>query len=117
MYLLERNRLVLVGTLWSGRALVLLAPLFLGLEVALLLLATAQGWRREKVEGWRWIARHAGHVRRRRALLAAERQVSQQEWLEVLTPEFAPHVIGSAAATRAVNVLVRGYWRLVRPLL
>ncbi len=57
MYLLERNRLVLVATLWSGRALILLAPLFLALEVALFLLATAQGWRREKVEGWRWVLR------------------------------------------------------------
>ena len=36
MYLLERNRLVLVTTLWSARALILLAPLFLALEVALL---------------------------------------------------------------------------------
>lgn len=117
MYLLERNRLLLVGTMWSGRALVLLAPLFLALEVALFLLATAQGWRREKVEGWRWVVRHVGHLRRRRRRLTAERRVPQREWLQVLTPELAPHVVGSAAAARAVNVVVRGYWRLVRPLL
>ncbi len=117
MYLLERNRLVLVATLWSARALVLLAPLFLALEVALFLLATAQGWRREKVEGWRWLLHHGGHVRRRRRRLAAERQVPQREWLAVLTPELAPHVVGSAAAARAVNVVVGGYWRLVRRLL
>jgi GT2 family glycosyltransferase len=117
MYLLERNRLVLVATLWSGPALVLLAPLFLALEVALFLLATAQGWRREKVEGWRWVLRHRDHLRRRRRLLAAERQVPQREWLAVLTPDLAPHVVGSAAAARAVNVVVGGYWRLVRPLL
>jgi GT2 family glycosyltransferase len=117
MYLLERNRLLLVGTLWSTRALVVLAPLFLALEAALLLLATAQGWRREKVEGWRWLARHLGHLRTRRRRLAGERVVPQQEWLAVLTPELAPHVVGSAAAARAVNVVVRGYWRAVRPLL
>ena len=117
MYLLERNRLVLVATLWSARALVLLAPLFLALEVALFLLATAQGWRREKVEGWRWVLGHGGHLWRRRRLLAAERRVPQREWLGVLTPELAPHVVGSAVAARAVNVVVGAYWRLVRPLL
>jgi hypothetical protein len=117
MYLLERNRLVLVTTLWSARALVLLAPLLLALEVALFGLATAQGWRREKVEGWRWVLGHRDHLRARRRLLAAERRVPQRQWLAVLTPELAPHVVGSAAAARAVNVVVGGYWRLVRPLL
>lgn len=117
MYLLERNRLLLVGTMWSTRALVLLAPLFLALEVALFMLATAQGWRREKIDGWRWMVRHPGHLRRRRRRLAAEREVPQQQWFAVLTPELAPHVVGSAAAARAVNVVVRGYWRVVRQLL
>lgn len=117
MYLLERNRLVMVTTLWSGRALVLLAPFLLALEGALLLLATAQGWRREKVEGWRWMLHHREHLRRRRRLLSAERQVPQREWLAVLTPELAPHVVGSAAAARAVNVVLGGYWRVVRRLL
>jgi len=117
MYLLERNRLVMVTTLWSARALLLLAPLLLALEVALFGLATAQGWRREKVEGWRWVLGHRAHLRARRRVLAAERQVPQRQWLAVLTPELAPHVVGSAAAARAVNVVVGGYWRLVRPLL
>ncbi len=117
MYLLERNRLVLVTTLWSTRALILLAPLFLALEVALVALATVQGWRREKVEGWRWVLGHRDHLRARRRLLAAERQVPQREWLAVLTSELAPHVVGSAVAARVVNVVVGGYWRLVRRLL
>jgi GT2 family glycosyltransferase len=117
MYLLERNRLVMVGTLWSARALVLLAPFLLGLEAALLVLATLQGWRREKVEGWRWVLRHRDHLRRRRRRLAAEREVPQREWLAVLTPELAPHVVGSAAAARLVNAVLGGWWRLVRRLL
>lgn len=117
MYLLERNRLIMVTTLWSGRALVLLAPFLLALEGALLLLASAQGWRHEKVQGWRWVLRHRDHLRRRRRLLAAERRVPEREWLAVLTPELAPHVVGSAAAARTVNVVVGGYWRVVRRLL
>ncbi|NMO90075.1 glycosyltransferase family 2 protein [Actinomycetospora sp. TBRC 11914] len=116
MYLLERNRLLMVATLWSPRALVLLAPFFLALEAALLVLATVQGWGREKVRGWRWVLGHRDHLRRRRRLLAAERTVPEREWLTVLTPELAPHVVGSAAAARAVNVVLGGYWRLVRRL-
>lgn len=116
MYLLERNRLLMIGTLWSGRMLALLAPFLLGLEVALLFLATAQGWPREKVAGWWWMATHLHHVRRRRRLLQAERQVDERTWTAVLTSELAPHVVGSAAAARPVNLLVGLYWRVVRRL-
>ena len=117
MYLLERNRLLMVGTLWSGRMLVLLAPLFLALELALFALATLQGWRREKVDGWRWLLRNVGRVRRRRRVLQQERRVDDRVWSEVLTPTLAPHVVGSAAAARPVNLVVGLYWRLVRRLL
>jgi GT2 family glycosyltransferase len=117
MYLLERNRLLMVGTLWSTRMLALLAPFLLGLEVALVLLATAQGWRREKVAGWRWIATNLGHVRRRRRLLQAEKLVDDPTWTAALTPVLAAHVVGSAAAARPVNLAVGLYWRLVRRLL
>ncbi|WP_433801042.1 glycosyltransferase family 2 protein [Actinomycetospora sp. CA-084318] len=117
MYLLERNRLLLVATLWSGRMLALLAPFLLGLEVALLLLASAQGWGREKVAGWRWMATHLRHVRRRRRLLQAERRVDDRTWTAVLTPALAPHVVGSTAAARPVNLVVGLYWRQVRRFL
>ncbi|GAB2919478.1 glycosyltransferase family 2 protein [Rhodococcus aerolatus] len=111
MYLLERNRLVLLATLWPRRALLALAPLLLGLELGVLAQAVAQGWGRGKVRSWLWLWRTRDHVRARRAQLAAEQQVPDAEWTRALTPRLDPRVIGSAGATRAVDVAVGLAWR------
>lgn len=117
MYLLERNRLMLLATLWSGRALLLLAPALVAFEIALLGLAVAQGWGRHKVRGWVWVVRHRRHIAGRRRLLQAERTVGEREWTGALSSVFDVHVVGSAAGAHVVNAVMRRYWRLVRALL
>ena len=64
--LIERNRIMFLYTLWGWRALVLLAPALLALELGMLALGAKQGWLSAKVRGWRWLAAHVGHLRRRR---------------------------------------------------
>ena len=59
-YLVERNRLIFVSTLWGGRALVVLAPPLLGLELAMVALAVKDGWLRQKMRGWGWLLRNIG---------------------------------------------------------
>jgi GT2 family glycosyltransferase len=115
-YMIERNRLMFLGTLWSWRALVLLSPALLGLEVGMVALAAKQGWLRAKVRGWRWLLAHAGHIRRRRRLLRAERTVAEREWMGILTDRLDPTAIELPAVTGPLNTLMRGYWRLVRRL-
>lgn len=117
MYLLERNRLMMIATLWSPRALVLLAPLLAVLELGILAQALAQGWAGGKVRGWWWLLRHTAHVRARRTQLRAEAVVPDAEWMRALTATLDPQVIGSVRATRAVNVVLSTWWRLVRPVL
>src|SRR5262249_7106242 len=55
-YYLERNRLIVLATTYSGRMLVLLAPVLVCVELGLALLALRGGWLREKVRGWAWLA-------------------------------------------------------------
>ena len=62
-YLLERNRLLLVMTLFERRTLLALAPALVLLEVAMLGLALRHGWARQKLRGWWWLMRHASWVR------------------------------------------------------
>ena len=114
MYLLERNRLMLVATLWSARALALLAPLLLVMEVLLAGYAVASGWGGGKFRGWVWLWAHRAHIRARRAALQAERVVPDAEWMAHLTPSFDPSAIGPAPLTRIVNVVVRAYWSVAR---
>lgn len=116
LYLMERNRLMLLATTWSARSLLLLAPLLLGLELGITAQSVAQGWGRQKVRGWWWLVRHRSHLVQRRRVLRAEAVVDDGVWMGALTARLDPQVIGSPTATRWVNALVVSYWGLVRRL-
>lgn len=115
MTLLERNRLMLLATVWPARVLALLAPLLLVCEVLLLAYAVASGYGRGKLGGYAWLWRHRGHLRERRRLLRAEQQVPDATWLARLTPTLDASAFGPL--TPVANVVFRAYWSLVRPLL
>ncbi|MEV0732446.1 MULTISPECIES: glycosyltransferase family 2 protein [Polymorphospora] len=112
-YLVERNRLMFVSTLWSGRALFLLGGPFLALELVMLLLATKEGWLRDKLKGYRWLWQHRRHLRTRRRMLQTERTVPDREWMRVLTDRFDTPLI-SPPGVGVLNAAMSAYWRLVR---
>lgn len=111
-YLVERNRLMFVATLWSARALVVLAPPLLALELGMVVLALREGWIREKVRGWAWLWRHRREVLARRRLLQRERTVPDREWMRVLTDQLdTPLVSLPGAVRRPLNAVMRLYWK------
>jgi GT2 family glycosyltransferase len=57
-YYLERNRLIVLLSAYSGRLLLLLAPVLLAVEAGIVLVAWRQGWLREKARGWAWLLRN-----------------------------------------------------------
>jgi GT2 family glycosyltransferase len=111
-YLIERNRLMIVSTLWSARALLLLSPALVGLELAMLALGAKQGWFRDKLRGWGWLWRHRRHILARRRALQRERTVPDRQWMRVLTDTIETPLI-DIPARGAVNAVMRAYWRLV----
>jgi GT2 family glycosyltransferase len=114
-YLLERNRLFLVLTLYGpGLLLGALLPL-LALELATLALALRDGWGRQKVAGWWWLLRHVGLVRSRRRRVRAERVVSDRELARVLTGDLAFDLPGLTVPAPARRIS-RGYWSIARRL-
>lgn len=113
-YLIERNRLMLVVTTWSGRALFLLAPPLLALELAMVALGLKQGWAREKARGWAWLWRNRRHLRHRRRQLKAELSVPNRQWMSMLTPTLEPAAMDLPAGTAPLNALMRAYWSVVR---
>jgi GT2 family glycosyltransferase len=116
-YLLERNRLVFVLSAYSGRLLVLLGPLLFATELGMTALALKEGWLRDKLSGWGWLARNAGTVGRRRRSTQALRKVRDRDLASWLTPVFDPKMIPVPGLLRAANPVVRGYWTAVRKLL
>ena len=113
-YFLERNRLVFVLSAYSGRLLVLMTPVLAATELGMLALALKEGWFRDKLAGWGWLARNAGVVRRRRRATQGLRRVRDRELARYLTGTFSPGMLPVPAALRAVNPLVSAYWSVVR---
>jgi GT2 family glycosyltransferase len=112
-YLVERNRLIFVSTLWSARALVLLALPLAAVEVALVLFAAKQGWLKDKVRGWGWLWRHRKELRARRKLVQAERLVPDREWMRLLTARIDTPLV-DVPLRAPLNAVMNAYWQLVR---
>jgi GT2 family glycosyltransferase len=116
-YLLERNRLVFVLSSYSPRLLLLLSPVLVSTEAAMLLLALKEGWAGDKLAGWGWLLRHAGWLRRHRRETQKLRRVRDRELASYLSPEVAPKMIPVPSPVRAINPLVARYWNLVKKAL
>ncbi len=116
-YYLERNRLIFVLTAFSGRLLLLLAPVLLAAEAGIVLLALRQGWLREKARGWAWLARNASWLAAHRRETQALRRVPDRELARFLTPALDPRMLELPSGVTVLNGLVSAWWRAVRVFL
>ena len=113
-YFMERNRLIFVSTAYSLRMLLLLAPALMAAEAGLTLVALRQGWFRDKVRGWAWVAGHARWLARHRRKLQSERLVPDRELARHLTAIVDPKMIDVPTLMKVANPLLERYWSLVR---
>jgi GT2 family glycosyltransferase len=116
-YWLERNRLVFVLTAYSGRLLALLAPVLLGAEIGLALLARRDGWWPEKRRGWLWLLRNRSTIARLRARTQGLRRIPDREAARFLTDVLDPPMREVPGLAQQLEPLVRSYWAAARRLL
>ena len=116
-FLVERNRVVMVLSLWSTRSLVLLAPMLVMLEGAVFVLALRQGWWREKVRSWWWVLRHARWIARRRVAMQADRIESDRVLVPVIEDTLDPGNFPLPPALAPLQFPLRLWWRVVRRFL
>ncbi len=76
-YLLERNRLINLMTLPERRTRRLIAAPALAVEAGVLIVALRDGWWRDKLAGWRWLAQHRAQLAERRRRVEAGRRVAR----------------------------------------
>lgn len=114
MHLLERNRLLVVLTVFATPTLWLVSLPLLGLELALLAVAVRQGWARQKLSGWWWLARNVGSLRTRRRAVQGARRCSDGVLVTLLTGAFTPGEELGMRAPRSLQGLSTGYWAVAR---
>ena len=114
---MERNRLAFIIRGYPTSLLILLAPVLLAMELALLAVAVRGGWGRQKlVANWellRWLPR----LLRERRQVQAMRTVSPAEVASQLTPDLDSSLVSPLVKSWPVRSLLRTYWKAVRFLL
>ncbi|MGY1821248.1 glycosyltransferase family 2 protein [Geodermatophilus sp. SYSU D00079] len=116
-YLLERNRLAMVLSLYEGRTLALLSPALLAFEVAMLAVAVVNGWLPAKLRGYRWLLAERRWLAQHRREVQGARRRRDRELAELLTARFDQSVLPLPAGGGLLNTVMNGYWGLVRRLL
>ncbi len=117
LYLLERNRLLVVLTTYERRSLAVLAPMLALTELLMLGAAIMGGWSRAKLRGWGWIWQHRDWVKARRALIQGERTVPDSVIASRLTARIDPANVAAPPGIGIINALMSGYWSVGRRLL
>lgn len=114
MYLLERNRLLTWFTVLQPRTLALLLPAMIVAELAVIVVATRQGWLRQKVRGWLWLLQHVPWIRRRRRANLLQRRRTDRALASLLTSTFNPGGSVMPKPVALANAPLRVYWRAVQ---
>lgn len=113
MFLLERNRLLVLGTVLERGTLVRLAPVIVLFELLMLPLALAQGWGREKLRAWRWLVMHRSTLRRRRDLVQRSRTIDDAVIVPLLTRRLDPANVTRPPGMAVIDGLVRAWCAIV----
>jgi GT2 family glycosyltransferase len=117
MYLLERNRLILVLTTYPSALLRRVLPALVLLEPAFLVLSVLQGWPRQKLRAWGWLLTHPAYLRRRRAEVQALVAVADPDALlgGLMRAAIEPPNVPQPPGMPVLNAVLRAYWRVARP--
>lgn len=118
-FFLERNRYVVLAKNLRLRSLVVLSPLLLVSDLALLALAAAQGWLPEKLRAHRALLSRSvrDHVRAERARVQATRTISDRELARWFSPSLEFEGLAGGWIPRLLRLPMAAVWRVVRPLL
>jgi GT2 family glycosyltransferase len=114
LYLLERNRELVLLTTYQRRTLILVAPMLLLTELAMFASAVAGGWTKQKVRGWTWILKNRRWVQERRALLQGRRTVPDADLKRYFTATFDAGNISAPPGVGVFNLVSGLYWKLVK---
>jgi GT2 family glycosyltransferase len=116
-YLLERNRLAMVLSVYESRTLLLLSPALLAFEVAMLGVSVLNGWLPLKLRGYRWLLAERRWLAAHRRAVQRVRRRRDRDLAGLLTARFDQSVLPLPRGGGLLNALMSGYWSLVRRLL
>jgi GT2 family glycosyltransferase len=112
LYYLERNRLVLLLKHYDVTALLKILPAFVLMEAGLVLLSLPQGWLKEKVLSYLWVARRCRAIRSKGRAMGRKKG-DQKSMFAMMSPTITFEEIQNPVLSRVVNPVLAAYYRLV----
>jgi GT2 family glycosyltransferase len=117
VFCIIRNRWLFLLRNYSGKTLLLLAPLMLIYELAQLVIAIKKGWLGEWWKSVRWIFGNWSEIREKRRIVQTGRVLSDRAIMKGGPLPFREELIGSrfeALGRRVLDGMVVLYWRFLR---
>ena len=116
-FLLERNRIATLLTIYQMRTLLLLSPALLVVEVAMVTQSLLGGWFGQKMLSYINVVRAIPQIAQRRSTLRDVRKCSDRCLVGVLHPNIDPPGRFGLTPPALLNTLLRGYWKMVAPII
>jgi GT2 family glycosyltransferase len=113
MYLLERNRLICLLTIYEPRTLALIAPIALVVEAGVMVAAIRDGWAKQKWDGWVWIVRHSSELAARNRRIQSARVRSDAQLAPLLQAPIDPPPGFGMTVPPILNRLLAADWRRI----
>ncbi|MHB9052609.1 MAG: glycosyltransferase family 2 protein [Thermoleophilia bacterium] len=116
-YFLERNRIIVSLKNYSGRSLLVLAPAFLGAELAMLAYSVAGGWFRQKLRAYLYLLRNLDRILEKRRQVQATRRLPDAAVAGYWTDRMGFADLADSPLARIANPVSALYWAIARRLL
>lgn len=115
MFLLERNRLLMVFTDYPPAVRRRVLPMLVATEPLFFVLSIMQGWFPQKLQAWWWVLRHRRTVSAIRARVLSGPTLSPARFADLLVSRIEPTGAPSPPGMPVVNAVLASYWKAARP--
>lgn len=115
MFLLERNRLLLVLTDYPQQVRRRVLPMLIATEPLFFVLSILQGWFPQKLRAWWWIVRHPSLLRSIRRRVFSGPTLRSEQFADLLVSRIEPTGAPTPPGMPLVNAVLAAYWKLARP--
>ncbi|RLC94490.1 MAG: hypothetical protein DRI39_02735 [Chloroflexi bacterium] len=112
LHYLERNRLMLLLKHYDVTGLVKIVPVFLVMEVGLVFLSLFQGWFKDKLLSYLWVARRLRAIWAKRGTIG-HKKGDQKGLFAIMSPTITFEEIQNPLLSKVVNPVLAAYYRLV----
>ncbi|MBI5621702.1 glycosyltransferase family 2 protein [Candidatus Falkowbacteria bacterium] len=118
-YWMERNRAICLLTLYRWPTILLIYPMWLVMDAALLLFAIKNGFWWEKIKACCWLMLPTTwvYLTKRRQQIKKLRRVGDREIVRLFVAEIKFQPVDNWLLRRVGNPVMRLYWRVVLPLI